>query len=354
MFLKKEIETVYFADTFAADFPELFGELKTILEQNGDQVRVLKGTYDYWCRDYMPIPVNDKDLFVQFKYHPDYLEEKREFETPAKISTKITETETHGIVIQSPIIADGGNFTFCSIKRGRGLRPVIILTEKIFAENPNIEKNALIEQLTSIFKHDLLFLDWDKEDICGHTDGIVHPVGHNKVLVNLEVYSKDIANRMREWLEKYFKVIDLKLSDYHELSWAYINMLQTKNIIIVPGLGLPTDSEALEHIKKLYPDYKDRIYQVQMREIVEQGGALNCITWMKETGPFFANHHCGSEEDIKNKERFYELMNKFEKEDRDNPLFTNEELMFMGEYDLSSFSKKFPYHANWFCELDRN
>lgn len=53
-------------------------------------------------------------------------------------------------------------------------------------------------------------------------------------------------------------------------------MLQTRDIIIVPGLGLPTDGEALEQIKELYPSYEGRIYQINMAPIVKKwGGALN-------------------------------------------------------------------------------
>ena len=75
-------------------------------------------------------------------------------------------------------------------------------------------------------------------------------------------------------------VIDLKLSEYHHNSWAYINMLQTHDVIIVPGLGLPTDREALEQIKELHPSYEDRIYQVNIASIIEKwGGALNCLSW---------------------------------------------------------------------------
>ena len=85
---------------------------------------------------------------------------------------------------------------------------------------------------------------------------------------------------MRCRLNDVFVVVDLKLSKYYENSWAYINMLQTRDIIIVPGLGLPTDGEALEQIKKLYPFYEGRIYQVNIAPIVERwGGALNCLSW---------------------------------------------------------------------------
>ncbi len=62
---------------------------------------------------------------------------------------------------------------------------------------------------------------------------------------------------------------------------AYINFLQTKNLILAPKLNRPEDDFALELISKHYPDYavKNRIAQVDMREITKFDGALNCISW---------------------------------------------------------------------------
>lgn len=98
------------------------------------------------------------------------------------------------------------------------------MTEKIFIENPDMDRKYLVSLMEKLFpNHKFLFLPWDRSDVCGHTDGILHAVGSNKVLVNLKVYPDDIAAKMRSRLESYFKVIDLELSDYHNMSWAYIN-----------------------------------------------------------------------------------------------------------------------------------
>lgn len=242
---------------------------------------MLKGTADYWCRDYMPVQV-DGNSFVQFKYHPDYLEGLRGYETSTETSIKLAKTILpSSSICVSPIVADGGNFTFGSIKKGRGYTAVVIMTEKIFIENPDMDRKYLVSLMEKLFpNHKFLFLPWDRSDVCGHTDGILHAVGSNKVLVNLKVYPDDIAAKMRSRLESYFKVIDLELSDYHNMSWAYINMIHTQNVIIVPGVGRSTDEEALKHIKKLFPEYDGRIYQVQMQSIVKRGGgALNCLSW---------------------------------------------------------------------------
>lgn len=271
---------VFFSEELKKYYPNIYNELSEILSRHKVRHGVLKGTADYWCRDYMPIQV-DYDKFVQFRYHPDYLNKYRDYETPTEVSVKLAKKLTSASIEISPIIADGGNFTFASIKRGRGLTPVLVMTEKVFFENSEEVGKNIVNQLEQLFpKHKLLFLPWDRCDVCGHTDGILHAVGLNKVLVNLKIYPDNIATRMREILESCFKVIDLELSDYHEYSWAYIKMIHTKDVIIVPGLGLPTDIEAINHIKRLFPQYKDRIYQVQIPSIVKKyGGALNCLSW---------------------------------------------------------------------------
>lgn len=275
------IDYVYFSDNLKSYYPKIYNELTEILSKHGVCHGLLHGTADYWCRDYMPVQVCGSS-FVQFQYHPDYLDGLRKYETRTGVSIKVAMKKIpNPLITTSPIVADGGNFTFGAIKKGRGYTPVAIMTEKVFVENPNMTREDIVIQLERLFpNHRFSFLPWDKNDTCRHTDGIIHAVGNNKVLVNLNVYPDDIAAKMRSILESCFKVIDLELSNYHDMSWAYINMIHTKEVIIIPGLGLSTDEEALKHIQKLFPEYKDRIYQVQMPSIVKRGGgALNCLSW---------------------------------------------------------------------------
>ncbi len=188
-----------------------------------------------------------------------------------------------------PLVVDGGNMVFCKGKKKGKETEYVVITEKVFKENPTFCK----EQIECIFKCafmspdlTIVWLPWDKEDTYGHTDGIVRYVGINKsgkpqVLVNLQLYDDKIAHKMYSSLAQYFEVIELKLSKYDDLSWAYINSLQTCDFIIIPGLGdAVTDAETLAQYKQIYPEYEDNIYQVQMRDfIAENGGALNCLTW---------------------------------------------------------------------------
>lgn len=275
------IDHIYFSEHLKSHYPKIYGELTGIQSKHKVCHNVLHGTADYWCRDYMPIQVSG-NYFVQFKYHPDYLEGLRKYEISTEASIKLAIEKIQSPLIKSsPIVADGGNFTLAGIQKEGIHTPVVIMTEKIFTENPDMTRECIIKQLESLFpNHRFLFLPWDKDDTCGHTDGIIHAVGNNKILVNLKVYPNDIAAKMRSILNSCFEVIDLELSNYHDMSWAYINMIHTKDVIIIPGLGLPTDQKAQEHIQKLFPEYKDRIYQVQMPTIVKKwGGALNCLSW---------------------------------------------------------------------------
>ncbi len=68
------------------------------------------------------------------------------------------------------------------------------------------------------------------------------------------------------------------------MNWAYINFLQTKDLILVPKLNIEEDVQAFEQISRHYPSYavKGRIAQVEMTKIVKEGGALNCATWTRK------------------------------------------------------------------------
>ena len=65
----------------------------------------------------------------------------------------------------------------------------------------------------------------------------------------------------------------------HKYSWAYINWLQTDNVLILPRFNVPEDEQAFEQIAKLMPEYHDRIEMVDSSDLVIHGGCLNCCTW---------------------------------------------------------------------------
>lgn len=271
-----QTNTVFFSDLLPKKCPILYNSIDKILCDNKIDHRLLTNTKDIWCRDYMPIQQSEKH-FVFYKYNPDYLQ------TPYYKRT-ITDVNSIGNidclrqekVTNLDLVLDGGNIVKCDDK--------IIMTKKVFAENKDKKQKDIIRMLEEAFQCDIIFLPWDKEEIFGHSDGIVHFVGNNQVLMtNYADFDPDMARRFLNILKPHVEVIPLtfNVKRKHERSWAYINYLQVGNLVLVPQLGIPEDEQALEQITTVLPQCK--VYGVPALEAVRKGGALNCISWNVNT-----------------------------------------------------------------------
>ena len=179
--------------------------------------------------------------------------------------------------IKTDIIIDGGNV----VKSENA----IILTDKVVWENEtHYSKKQLIKKLHDLFEVDkVVLIPWDEECEYGHADGMLRFVSNEKVLIS-GFYEKaddefkkwileslDKAKIDRDWL----RVSEKEVED----NIAYINFLQTKDLILVPSLNRDEDDIAVKEISKHFPEYSAKISKVDLREIVRYGGALNCITW---------------------------------------------------------------------------
>ena len=290
MITEKDKHMVYFSKWMKADYPSIYNEICEILDTCGVDHDLLLGTEDYWCRDYMPVQIDKNGHFVQFVYSPDYLKDDAKYMTDTdNVLKKMDFDDSRFQVKKSQLVVDGGNIVVCEGKS----QQYVVMTDKVMNENPTYTREQIEQMLIEAFATradgnipKIVWLPWDPEDKCGHTDGILRYVGINAdgnpvVLTNLSLYENKYAVPMRNILNGHFEVVELTLSQYDENSWAYINCLQTDSCIIVPGIGNPiTDKEALEQIKSLYPQYKDKVYQVQMKNLITKwGGALNCCTW---------------------------------------------------------------------------
>ena len=150
----------------------------------------------------------------------------------------------------------------------------------MFYENKDKSRNEVQRLLEETFECDIIFIPWDRKEIFGHSDGIVHYVGDNRVLMtNYADFDAAKANLFIKRLEKYVEVIPLmyNVRRKHERSWAYINFLQIGNLVLVPQLGIPEDEQALQQIMDAMPRCK--VIGVPALEAVRKGGALNCISW---------------------------------------------------------------------------
>ena len=333
-------DKVYFSKLLCTDCPNIYKDICEILDANNVAHETLSLPKDYWCRDYMPVQYAS-ERFSQFVYNPDYLKGKEKYITNAdKVMKKIE--GNNFIVNHSSLVIDGGNIVIGEIglPNSYTTQSFIVMTDKVMRENEGLSQKEIETQIQDSFKpkecnsdYDditIVWLPWDPKDICGHTDGILRFVDINKdgkavVLANLSVYDDDIATRMRNILMEHFYVIELKLSEYHELSWAYVNALQTRDVIIVPGIGnAKLDNEAMGQFIALYPDYKGRIYQVQMKDFIKKwGGALNCCTWTVSEDMSKIHHN------TENDNRYKSIIEKYQ---NDSNSVCFDEIQFLGDY----------------------
>lgn len=266
-------DTVFFSDLLPERCPTMYQSLDKILRENDIDHRLLRHTKDIWCRDYMPIQTSGKS-FVFYKYNPDYLQTKYYKRTITNVDRvgNIECLRQDGEVFDLDLVIDGGNVVRCDDK--------IVMTEKVFFENKDKSRNEVQRLLEEAFECDIIFLPWDRKEIFGHSDGIVHYVGDNRVLMtNYADFDAAKSNKILNLLEKHVEVIPLRynVKRKHERSWAYINFLQIGNLVLVPQLGIPEDEQSLLQIRDAMPRCK--VMGVPALEAVRKGGALNCISW---------------------------------------------------------------------------
>ena len=264
--------TVFLSNWLPEVCPTLYQCLTKALTDNAIRYRILDNTNDIWCRDFMPIQTDEK-RFVFYQYKPDYLqaEHKRRYITDVNRVQNIDFLRQAQTVILD-LVLDGGNVVKCGHK--------VVMTEKGFAENCGRSRLEVQRLLEEAFQCDIVFLPWDENEKCGHSDGILHYVGDNRVLLtNYDDFDKAFAHAFLRILEKHFEVIPLKynVKRQHARSWAYINFLQVGPLVFVPQLGIPEDEQALEQISKAMSHCK--VVGIPSLEAVRKGGALNCISW---------------------------------------------------------------------------
>lgn len=274
MLLSNQTNKVYFSALLKSDYSQLFQRIKSTLEEHGIGVDVLHETKDYWCRDYMPIQV-DKNTFVKYTYNPDYLQNpnKRQYITNSDKPWAHLGLDGARVVDMTDIVLDGGNVVKTPYH--------VIMTEKIFKENLNISHDELIKKLETAFQTEVLIVPWfnEEEDICGHTDGMVRYVKNKELILdNYSKYDPIAGGKLQTIFKQHgYTVHELPLPHTVDSSWAYINFLQTANVIVVPGLNLKTDEIACEFLQSLYDV---PVVQIPAPNIIgTYGGAFNCLSW---------------------------------------------------------------------------
>jgi agmatine deiminase len=279
MIADHQTDTVYFSELLKTDkrYSSSCAAITGILRGCNIPYAFLPLTKDIWARDYMPIQVA-KSKFIEYRYDPDYLQGKEKSRRNLKSFPDIICDAIALKTIKTDIILDGGNV----VKSNN----CVIMTDKVVLENKHLYTRSLLTgKLKELFEVDkLIFIPWDrKEEPYGHTDGMVRFIDNDTVLVSDFYKKEDTVTVPLEQAGLKVEYLAFNGPYKHKNRWAYINFLQTKDILLLPGLGkdVKEDGEALAQIKNHYPEYakRDRIKQVDVSEIVKGHGALNCITW---------------------------------------------------------------------------
>ncbi len=280
MIADNEKNIIYFSDLIKSEkkYKKTCEDITGLLDLFQIKYDFLPYTKDIWARDYMPIQVS-KDKFIEYRYDPDYLQnvKYRKLKTYPDLVCNGINIKT----IKTDIILDGGNV----IKS----KNAVILTDKIVHENiENYSKQELSDELKRLFETErIIYVPWDRNEPYGHADGMLRFIDEQNVVINgyFEDYEEEFKNKLYISLEEYgIRYLKLNYSVANpdpDRNWAYINFLQTKDILLVPGLDIEEDRQALEKFEKLFPDYAERgrIIQIDVSPIVAEGGALNCISW---------------------------------------------------------------------------
>jgi len=265
---------LFLSDRLEKDEPALVPSLRTALK--GVTSDIIPGTSDIWCRDYMPIQL-DEGRFCQFVYDPDYLRGYEHLVTPPE-RCRLSFMEDYR---REPIVLDGGNVVASRTK--------VILTDKIYKENPTITRSKLRQRLEELFQADCIIIPKEPGDEVGHSDGVVRFVAEDRVLVNdYSGVDPGYGARLRDLLEKKgLEVETLPLfeeksrrrwpGDLRSAVGLYINYLRVGDFVVVPGYDRPEDQVALEKLRQVMPNAV--VSQVPCRSVAEKGGALNCISW---------------------------------------------------------------------------
>lgn len=278
MITDPQTNKIFISALLEKKFQKFHNDLTSIFKKHQISFDELPFTKDIWVRDFMPVQVSE-NKFIEYRYDPDYLQGKKwrkQKSYPDLICDKI------GLqTIKTDIILDGGN-----VIRGKDH---VILTDKAIVENKdNYSQEKLEEELKRLFEVDhIVWIPWDKEESYGHADGMGRFIGDENVLLNhyFREYDSKFQDQLFDSLEKaglqYHELKFTGKKQNEKLNWAYINYLQTKDLIIVPVLGIEEDKQALEQLWKYFPGYSaaNKIEQVDVSELVKEGGVLNCMTW---------------------------------------------------------------------------
>ncbi len=271
-----ETREVWFSSLFPKRYPSIWAEISAALKNHRIPTHLLTGTKDVWVRDFLPVPVSAERL-VKFRYKPDYLRGFPRLRTGHEIIERLPFRDR---IVASSIILDGGNIVASSDR--------VIFTDKVFRENPKIEREKLVALLTDLFEGaELIVIPQEPEDPIGHADGVVRFLDEETVVVNdYSDVDPKYGRKLTGWLKKmgwriesipYSPVCETGSADLPSAVGNYVNFLRVAQVILLPIYGIPSDDRAIRLLGELLPGTE--IVPLLCSELAGAGGVLNCASW---------------------------------------------------------------------------
>ena len=255
----------------ASKYSRLAESLFSAVSDSGERFALFDGAKDIWARDYMPVKTLSGQ-YISFRYEPSYLKgyEGQRTDYRKDIAPHIDLSVTY-----SNINLDGGNVMFSPS------RTKAIITDRVFPENPEYDKNTLVSVLEKLLEAEIVIIPSLKSDMTGHADGVVRFVNENTVVGNASPYKSGYEQKVKTALKKGgLSVIDFPYFDSEGISavGSYLNFLETEKRVFLPVFGDAQDEMAVKCAKEVFDK---KIIPVNINAIAEEGGGLNCISWEK-------------------------------------------------------------------------
>ncbi len=239
------------------------------LDLYGIEYTFINQTKDIWLRDFMPVKTRT-GRYISFRYEPSYLKAHPQLQTDYR--REVAEQFSFSVTY-STINLDGGNVVF-SLSKTKA-----ILSDRVFAENPSYTKAALVRELERLLEAQVILIPSLKSDMTGHADGMVRFVDENTVIGNCVPAKNGLEQRIKAVLREHgIDTVDFPYysSPKGSAAGCYLNFLETDDYILLPAFGHSMDREAIREAGRLF---SKAIVPVDIHEIAEEGGALNCISW---------------------------------------------------------------------------
>lgn len=248
-------------------------KLFAALDSRGVVYDFLENTRDIWVRDFMPVRTKS-GKYAAFRYEPRYLDNYPHLKTDFRqdISRQISLEN----IVYSDINLDGGNVVFSPS------RETAVISDRVFMENGEYSSTESVRELERLLEARVIIIPSLRSDMTGHADGMVRFISESAVVGNYSRASHGLEANIRATLCKHgIEVCDFPYFDAKGDSavGCYLNFLETEQDVFLPVFGVETDREAIDTAKALF---EKTIVPVNINEIAEDGGVLNCISWEDE------------------------------------------------------------------------